>query len=235
MTLPIPAPTPTPAPTPAPGSGTPAPGAPAPAPAPVPGPPAGGQAGAGPAGGPQAVLADLAAERDRRQAAEAELATLRAAEAQRAAQAQQQQQAAESAETQRVRQQLEAQAQQAQATAATAIAHLVRSEARRVAIASGVHDDRSETFLRLVDLTGVQLDAGGQPDAAAIRTAVEAGLTAAPEFRATAGGPRRAPQVPGAAPSGATPAQPADLQTQVSSLLQEMQTSVGITIPAPAS
>lgn len=231
MTLPIPAPTPTPAPTPAPGSGTPAPGAPAPAPAPVPGPPA----GTGPAGGPEALRADLAAERDRRQAAEAELATLRAAEAQRAAQAQQQQQAAESAETQRVRQQLEAQAQQAQATAATAIAHLVRSEARRVAIASGVHDDRSETFLRLVDLTGVQLDAGGQPDAAAIRTAVEAGLTAAPEFRATAGGPRRAPQVPGATPSGATPAQPADLQTQVSSLLQEMQTSVGITIPAPAS
>jgi multidrug efflux pump subunit AcrA (membrane-fusion protein) len=233
MTAPLPTPTPVPgAPgTPAPASSPATPPGTPPATPPAATPPA---PGSGPAGGVDALRADLASERDRRQAAEAELATLRAAEASRAAVAAQAAQAAESAETARVRQQLEAQAQQAQTTAATAIAHLVRSEARRVAVAAGVHDDRSETFLRLVDLTGVQLDAHGIPDAAAIRTAVEAGLTAAPEFQATSGGPRRAPQVPGAPGHGATPTPPADLQSQVGDLLRDMQTTVGIT-PPPAS
>lgn len=240
MPEPIPTPVPTPpAPSPTPTFTPPAPTPPAPAP-PAPGTaaPAGGEDAAR-RGGPDAVLADLASERDRRQAAEAEVTRLRAA-ADTAARA------SESEETTRVRTDLQSRADAATAAAAaaetravSAIAHLVRAAASRLAVAAGVPDERAGAFLRHVDLATVAYDpVTGVPQAAALQAAVDAGLAEAPEFRVSAGGPRRAP-IYSAVPQGAEAPAPIDERAKVADMLALMQASAGLPVtpraPAPTA
>lgn len=193
--------------------------------------PSGGGGSGTPAGGPEALRADLARERDRRQAAETaaaeraqQLSTLQAqvealtgAERQRA-------QAADGEAAAAVRAEMESALTSARAQAATAIAHTVRADARRLAVSAGVRDDRAETFLRLLDLTGVVIT-DGVPDGAGIAAVVSAALDEAPEFRATSGAPRRAQ--PGSG-QGASPVPSGDTQAEVSDILRRMQQAVSI-------
>lgn len=105
-----------------------------------------------------------------------------------------QQQAAERAkmdETQRLAAE-KADAEKAAAEAqAAADARIIRTEAKVAAIAAGVPAERIDAFLRVVDLAEVTV-VDGDPEAEALKTAIEAALTAVPEFKGA----------PPAAPSG---------------------------------
>ena len=174
----------------------------------------------------------LERERERRREAEAELQRLRDAEAAR-------QREAETGEVTRVRTELEQQNAALQAQLSTALAGRTLDQARISATAAGVDPAHVDTFLRLVDLTGVQVRQDGSLDTDAIGAAVNAGLEAAPMFKPPLpGGQFGARRVPAGSGAGATPAPAGDLNAKVAAQVAAMQAHLGRTAVidgAPAS
>lgn len=79
-----------------------------------------------------------------------------------------------------------AEAEQDAADKATAAdARVIRSEAKVAAVAAGVRPDRAAAFLRVIDLDGIEIGDDGEPDAAAIKAAIETTLKDFPEFKGT--------------------------------------------------
>lgn len=72
-------------------------------------------------------------------------------------------------------------------TSVKAAARIVRAEAKLVAQAADVDPKRIDAFLRTVDLTDIEVDDDGEPDAKALAKVVNDGLKAIPEFKATKG------------------------------------------------
>lgn len=192
------------------------------------------QGGDGRAGGQQQLLADLAAERDRRQAAESREAELqRQLEAARIAGLPADQQALEQARTEAAAAARREAEQQSSGTIAAERAARIMAEVRAEAVLAGVRVDEQETegqpsrldrFVRLLDLSQLQLGADGSVDRASIRTLIDRELEALPEFRNGAAPPRRA--APGAG-QGAQPPAAADVTAQVQSTLGAMQQALG--------
>lgn len=79
--------------------------------------------------------------------------------------------------------------EQAQQQATAAQQRADTAEAKAVALAAGVKPERLDLFLRLADVSGVLKDVDrSKPEAAgvALKSAVDAALTAAPEFKGSA-------------------------------------------------
>lgn len=64
---------------------------------------------------------------------------------------------------------------------------LIRAEAKVTAVAAGVKAERVAKFLKLVDLAEVEVGEDGEPDADAIKAAIDAALEDVPEFKGEAG------------------------------------------------
>ncbi len=78
----------------------------------------------------------------------------------------------------------------AAATADKANQRIVRSEAKLVGNSQGVDPARIDAFLRTVDLSSVEVDDDGEPDAKALAKVITAGLASIPEFKAAKGASR---------------------------------------------
>ena len=64
----------------------------------------------------------------------------------------------------------------------------IRSEAKLYALSAGVKAERIDTALRLADLTAVTVGDDGEPNAAAIKIAIDKVLADVPELKGEAGG-----------------------------------------------
>lgn len=173
------------------------------------------------------LVSALAKERAARQAAEKALKERQSAEAQAAREA-------ETAEVGKVRTELEARLAAAEAQLSTALAGRTLDAARLSATTAGVDPAHVDTFLRLVDLTGVKVTPEGAVDAEAVGLAITAGLESAPMFKPPLSGAqvgaRRANPGSGA---GATPAPVGDMTAKVAAQVAAMQRVLG-QAPAPA-
>lgn len=65
---------------------------------------------------------------------------------------------------------------------------LVKADAKVAAVAAGVKPERINKFLKLVDLSDIEVSEGGEPDGAAIKAAIAEALEDVPEFKGAAGG-----------------------------------------------
>lgn len=81
-------------------------------------------------------------------------------------------------------------AAEAKATEAANLAaqRVIRAEAKLHAVALGIKPERADMALRLADLSGVELGDDGEPDAGAIKTALEKVLADLPELKGAANG-----------------------------------------------
>lgn len=73
----------------------------------------------------------------------------------------------------------------AQEVQAAANQRLINAEARVQAVTLGIKPERIAYALKLADLSGVEVDGQGNPDAAAIKAALEAVLNDLPELKGT--------------------------------------------------
>lgn len=73
----------------------------------------------------------------------------------------------------------------AQAAQEAANQRLIHAEARVQAVTLGIKPERIAYALKLADLSGVEVDEQGNPDAAAIKSALEAVLNDLPELKGT--------------------------------------------------
>lgn len=73
----------------------------------------------------------------------------------------------------------------AQEVQAAANQRLINAEARVQAVTLGIKPERVSYALKLADLSGVEVDENGNPDAAAIKSALEAVLNDLPELKGT--------------------------------------------------
>lgn len=85
-------------------------------------------------------------------------------------------------------------AEKAEAEKAAAESHskaaqmLIAADAKVAAVEAGVKPGRVNKFLRLVDLSDIELNDKGEPDSQAIKAAIEAELADAPEFKGESSG-----------------------------------------------
>ena len=62
---------------------------------------------------------------------------------------------------------------------------VIRSEAKVQALEAGTKPERVSALLRLSDLSDIEVDDEGEPDAKAVRAAIDAALKEYPEFKST--------------------------------------------------
>lgn len=89
-------------------------------------------------------------------------------------------------EAERLKAEKEEAERKAQEAQAAANRRIIQAEAKAQALALGVRPERLEYALRLADLSEIEVGDDGEPDAAAIKTAIEKVLNDLPELRGAA-------------------------------------------------
>lgn len=90
-------------------------------------------------------------------------------------------------ETERLKAEKAEAEQKAQAAQAAANQRLIKAEAKVQAAALGVKPERIDYAIRLADLSGVEVGDDGEPDAKAVKAAIEAVLRDVPELKGVSG------------------------------------------------
>lgn len=73
----------------------------------------------------------------------------------------------------------------AEAKAKAADLRIIKTEAKVAALTAGTKPERVDAVMKLADLSAVTIGANGEPDAAALKAAVDAVLKLYPEFKGT--------------------------------------------------
>ena len=97
----------------------------------------------------------------------------------------QERQAAEMTESERLKAEKEAAERSAKDVTDRANQRAINAEARVTASTLGIKAERIPYALRLADLSGVEVDENGEPDAAAVKSALQAVLKNVPELKGT--------------------------------------------------
>jgi len=105
-------------------------------------------------------------------------------------------------EAERLKAEKEEAERKAQAAQEAANRRLINAEARVQAVALGVKPERVDYALRLADLSSVEVDENGNPDAAGIKAAIEAVLKDLPELKGQTAANKSGGEFPGGGGTG---------------------------------